>query len=243
MTSPSWASSVTRAFDSTRSSASGSGPGSGIPATIDKLSVDRGNAPLSGGRQPFDERDVRGEGSRALADRHRDRVQTGSWQCQLAPHLAAGRRLHVEDHLAAACRGPVQVGADHVGQVVLGAVDRRPKAAVEHLCHLGPQRDRVEGRHEDRELGVGGRHGRRRRRRRRRRVGRRGRARSSGRIGDRDGRRHRRSSSWSGRRRRGRVGNRPRQLVLEADDPARRDSERLGHEGELDRVVLRARAA
>ena len=90
MTSPSWASSVTRAFDSTRSSVSGSGPGSGIPATIDRLSVDLGKHAAVGGRQPLDERHVLDEPAPALADLDPHRVQAGSRQRQFAPHLAAG---------------------------------------------------------------------------------------------------------------------------------------------------------
>ena len=125
MTSPSWASSVTRAFDSTRSSWFGSGPGSGIPATIDKLSVDRGNAPLSG----VASRSMNVTCVASVRERWRIATLTGyrpargSASSPLTSPLVDG--LNRRGSSAGGSPSSRSVGADHIGQVVLGAVDRR----------------------------------------------------------------------------------------------------------------------
>ncbi len=154
MTSPSWASSVTRGVRLDDVERRGLRAGVGDPG--DDRQVERRPREHAAvrRRQPLDERHVLGQRAPALTDLDADRVEAGPRQRQLALHLAAGRSLDVEDQGAAARRGPVLFGAKHIEQVVLGAVDRRTPAAFEDLGHLGPQRDRFERRHEERQLGI-----------------------------------------------------------------------------------------
>ena len=127
-------------------------------------------------RETFHERHVLGQDPSALADLDPDRVQPSPRERELTAHVTAARGLHVEDQLPAAVRRRAELGSDDVGQVVLGAVDRPARIAVEHFGHLRPQLDPVERRHEHGELGLGDGDGRGRHRER-------GRVRCNGRLG------------------------------------------------------------